>query len=197
MRTFATTWIATLLLPLPALMTVNPTFNAEISCLYLGLASAWLAIHTVRSEPLPLSRRLWRLYAALAINLVVFVTLGLAAAVESRLPFPIMAMLSVIPAMGLIPCLTLRIKNPLTVIIFAAVIELSAKLTGCVVARIVYGPDFQIEGRIAGDWTTARLMISTFWIISSSLSLVALGAAFLIPGRTPPAASNDAPCPSI
>jgi hypothetical protein len=182
----------TLLLPLPVLITVNPAYNAEISCVYLGLASAWLAMHVVSREGL----KPGRLYGALAVNLGIFVVMGMAAGVESRFPFPLMAALSVVPAMGLVPWLTLRMRNPLTVLIVAAVIELWAKLTGCVVARFVYGPNFQLDGRIAGDWNTARLMISTFWIISSSISLIALAAALLTPDRTPQAASSDAPCPS-
>ena len=192
MRNFNTIWITTLLLPLPVLIIVNPAYNAEISCIYLGLASAWLAIHVVQHDGLNLGR----LYAALALNLAVFVAMGLAAGVESKFPFPLMAALSVVPAMGLVPWLALRMQNPLRVIILAAVIELAAKLTGCVVARIVYGPNFQLEGRIAGDWSTARLMISTFWILSSSFSLIALAAALLTPDRTPRAASSAAPSPS-
>ena len=193
MQSFATTWIATLLLPLPVLMTVNPAHNAEISCLYLGLASAWLAIHVVGRGGLNLGK----LYAALALNLSIFIAMGLSAGVESKFPFPWMAALSVVPAMGLVPWLTLRMRNPLRVIVVAAVIELASKLTGCVVARIVYGPNFQLDGRIAGDWSTARLMISTFWILSSSISLIALAATLLTPDRTPRAASSAAPSPSI
>jgi len=205
-RSFATIWLASALLPLPVLITVNPGHNNEISCLYLGLASAWLAIHVMTSRGSPRSRgelgsRLGRLYAALAANLALFILLALAAGVESGFPFPLMAALSVVPAMGLVPCLTLRISNPLSLIILAAIIEFSAKLAGCVLARFVYGPNFNLEGRIADDWSTARLMISTFWILGSSISLFALLAAFLTlpsatPGRTPPAASNAAPSPS-
>ena len=135
-------------------------------------------------------------------NLAVFLILGLAPGVESKFPFPLMAVLSELPAMGLIPALMLRIPQALAVIVLAAIIELSGKLAGCVLARFVYGPNFQIEGRIAGDWGTARLMITTFWIIGSSVSVIGLAAAFLsLPpatrDRRPQAASSGAPGPSI
>ena len=80
MRNFNTIWITTLLLPLPVLMIVNPAYNAEISCIYLGLASAWLAIHVVAQGGLNLGK----LYGALAVNFGVFLTMGLAAGVESK-----------------------------------------------------------------------------------------------------------------
>jgi hypothetical protein len=180
---FTATWMITALLPLPVLLTVSPADSADVSCLYLGLASAWLAIHVFAADGTGLWRaqlsvKLSRLYLALAVNLAIFIFLGLSVNVESQFPFARKAALSVVPAMGLVPWLTLRMRNPLSVIILAAVIELSEKLAGCVVARFVYGPNFQLEGRIAGDWTTAKVMISTFWILSSSASVVALSLIF-------------------
>ena len=47
----------------------------------------------------------------------------------------------------------------------------SLKLLGCIVARLVYGPQFGELGTIAGDWRTAKLMISTFWGLTAGVSM--------------------------
>ncbi|HZN69387.1 MAG TPA: hypothetical protein VFB66_29195, partial [Tepidisphaeraceae bacterium] len=57
-------------------------------------------------------------------------------------------------------------------IVFGAMLVLAAKLAACVVARIVYGPDYIAQGYVAADWRSAKLMISLFWTYSTLLSLV-------------------------
>ena len=65
-------------------------------------------------------------------------------------------------------------KTSLVVIaalILGAMIVGSLKLVGCIVARLVYGPQFNELGYIAGDWRTAKLMISTFWGLTAGVSM--------------------------
>ncbi|MDB5357873.1 MAG: hypothetical protein JWN24_4326 [Phycisphaerales bacterium] len=183
LRPLATAWAAAAFLPVPLLLMIDPSENAGISCLYLGLASAWLATEILRSGGIPDSRSAWRhktiaICVALTVNVALFIFLGLSVAVQSNIPFPLMAVLSVIPAIGLISWLTLRIGQPFKAMVLGAVILLAAKLTGCVVARIVYGPNFIEQGYVAGDWRTARLMISTFWILATTTSLGLLVAGY-------------------
>ena len=55
---------------------------------------------------------------------------------------------------------------------------LAAKLAACVVARIVYGPDYIERGYVSADWRSAKLMISLFWSFSTLLSLGLLLAEY-------------------
>jgi hypothetical protein len=179
LRGMALTWAVAGMLPLPLLVATDPSGSGVISCLYLGLASAWLAAEFGRLEGRGDSFMAWRgrtmaLAFALATNVAVFIAFGMAAGVSTRFPFPLMAVLSAAPAVGLVPWLMRCVRHPYAAIVLAAVVVLACKLAACVVARVVYGPDFDQRGYIAGDWTTARLMISLFWTFSTVLSTALL-----------------------
>lgn len=88
------------------------------------------------------------------------------------LPIPLLAALTVVPALGIVPYLTLLTGRPFVAIVFSAFIVAAIKLISCVVVRFVYGPDALADGYMAGDWQTAKLMISLFWIGTVTLSIV-------------------------
>jgi hypothetical protein len=186
-RTTLLTWAAAALLPLPALVAPkDPSADVEIPCLYLGLASAWLACEVMRAGGWPAGRGEFRAKLAAAAGMVLadvalFVAMGLAAGVRTPLPFPLMAALSATPAVGLVPALAVRLRQPMGAALLAAVLLLAAKLLACVVARVVYGPGFIEQGYVAGDWRTAKLMISLFW----GMAVVMSAAAAAIGGRGP------------
>jgi hypothetical protein len=46
----------------------------------------------------------------------------------------------------------------------------AAKLAACVVVRFTYGVNY-VGAYVAGDWRTAKLMISLFWMFTMALSL--------------------------
>jgi hypothetical protein len=168
-------------LPLPALLATD---RSEIASLYLGVACGWLSTEIMRIGGIPTSRMAWwgmtlAIITAVFANTALFITLGSAVNVQSNLPFPIMALLSAIPAIGLVPWLMIRLEQQYAALILSAFIAGSAKLVGCVVARIVYGPNFAAEGYISGDWTRAKVMISVFWILTSAISLGLLFVGFL------------------
>ena len=176
-------------LPIPALL---DTDRSEIASLYLGVACGWLSTEMMRIGGMPTSRMAWcgmtlAIMTAVFANTALFITLGIAVNVQSNLPFPIMALLSAIPAIGLVPWLMIRLEQQYAALILSAFIAGSAKLAGCVVARIVYGPNFAAEGYISGDWTRAKLMISVFWILTSAISLGLLFVGFLRSRRPRPA----------
>jgi hypothetical protein len=186
LRALAMAWAAAGMLPLPILMTTEPATNGVISCLYLGMASAWLSTEVQLFAGTPQTRRAWlatllATCVAVGTNVCLFVVFGVAAGVRTNFPFPLMATLSAAPAIGLIPWLVRRVRDRFTALLFAAAVMLAAKLAGCVVARIVYGPDYMAQGYISGDWQSAKLMISLFWTFSTSLSLGLLCADY--PGR--------------
>src|SRR5687768_7943419 len=179
-------WAGAALLPLPAVMVTSPASSADVGCMYLGVACAWLATEILRRGGFPLTHREWRLKARAACMAIVgvvalFVTMGYAAGAQSRIPFVVLAALSATPALGLVPWLVLRVREPYLAIMLGAMILVAAKLAACVVARIVYGPDFLEQGYVAGDWETAKLMITLFWtltVLCSVAGLIAVGRKF-------------------
>jgi hypothetical protein len=62
-------------------------------------------------------------------------------------------------------------QRPYAAIIFSGFLVFGCKLAGCVVARLVYGPDYIAQGYVAADWRTAKLMITLLWSFSTLLSL--------------------------
>ena len=183
LRELAVTWAFAGFVPLPLLLATDPVRNAEISCFYLGAASGWLATEVIRLGGLPESRSSWcaKMLAvgiAIFVNVVLFILLGMSVGVHARFPFPLMAALSATPAVGLAPWLMLRIKHQYAAIILGATIVAVAKLAACVVARFVYGANY-IDAHVAGDWRTAKVMISVFWIFTVALSLGSLVAGYV------------------
>ena len=176
LRAIAMTWAVAAILPLPVLAVAGPTVGADLSCLYLGLGCGWLVAEFHRTLGSPASLPAWRtrtLAVALAVaaNVILFVFFGLAAGVRTHFPFPLMAALSAVPALGMTPWLVRRFRQPYGAILLGGMIVLAAKLAACVVARVVYGPDYIAQGYVAADWRSAKLMISLFWSFSTLLSL--------------------------
>ena len=170
------TWIAALFLPLPVLMVSNPAESSNIACCYLGIASAWLASEIFRAGGLPDSRSKWSAktlatFIALVPNVALFIFMGTSIDIDSGIPFPLVAVLSAIPAIGVVPWLITRVRQQYAALFFAAIVVGSAKMIGCVLARIIYGPNILADGYIAGDWRTAKLMISTFWTLNIIMAI--------------------------
>jgi hypothetical protein len=176
-------WAGAALLPVPAVAVTNPVNGTDVGCLYLGVSCAWLATEIFRRGGLPVTAREWRtkvcaVWIAVVPVVALFVMMGYAAGAQSRIPFPLLAALSATPALGLVPWLVLRVREPYLAVMLGAIILVLAKLSACVVARVVYGPDFMAQGYVAGDWRTAKLMITLFWsltVLSSVAGLVASG----------------------
>jgi hypothetical protein len=170
-------WAVAAFLPLPILVATDPADSADVSCLYLGVINAWLVTEFHRSWGLPGSATSWRarmlaIITAISVNVALFVGFGLAAGVQTHFPFPLMAVLSALPAVGVMPWMLRRVsQHPYAAIIFSGFLIFACKLAGCVVARIVYGPDYIAQGYVAADWRTAKLMITLLWSFSTLLSL--------------------------
>lgn len=170
-------WAVAAFLPLPILVATDPANSADVSCLYLGVINAWLVTEFHRAWGLPGSVASWSammraIITAISVNVALFVGFGLAAGVQTHFPFPLMAVLSVIPAIGVMPWMLRRVpQHPYAAIILSGFLIFACKLAGCVVARVVYGPDYIAQGYVAADWRTAKLMITLLWIFSTLLSL--------------------------
>jgi hypothetical protein len=170
-------WGIAAFLPLPILVATDPASSAEIACCYLGIVNAWLVCEFHRSWGLPGSIGSWRvrmstIITAISVNVALFVVFGLAAGVQTQFPFPLMAVLTVLPVIGVMPWMLRRVpQQPYAAIIFTGFLVFACKLAGCVVARVVYGPNYVEQGYASADWGTAKLMISLFWSFSALLSL--------------------------
>ena len=116
---------------------------------------------------------------AVSVNVALFVGFDLAAGVQTHFPFPLMAVLSALPAVGIMPWMLRRVsQHPYAAIIFSGFLTFACKLAGCIVGRIVYGPDYIAQGYVAADWRTAKLMITLLWSFSTLLSFVLLLADY-------------------
>jgi|SRR5438445_1118725 len=153
----------------------------------LGLGCAALAARAFsRALPqdetdTPPSERAWivRIFAVSVTALAAaaaFTWASVESHVSPGLPIPLLAVLTVTPALGIVPYLTLRIGKPFAAVVLSAFVVGLSKIAGCVVVRIVYGPDALVDGYMAGDWQTAKLMISLFWIGTVTVSVVSAAA---------------------
>jgi hypothetical protein len=175
-RHFAIPSAVAAMAPLPILLLTN---RPDIACLYMGLGCAWFSGEVFRFGGLPRCSSEWNskaIIVSLGVLLIaaLFIAFGIASGASTRFPFPAMAVLSTTPALGLIPWLVIRLRNPFHAIVFACFIVGSAKIAACLVARLVYGPNFIEEGYVAADWRTAKLMISLFWTFTAVISLFLL-----------------------
>src|SRR5687767_6424008 len=122
-------WFAGLL-PLPVLLAMPPEDNFQVACMYLGIANGWLAAELFRYGGLPESFGEWlaktiAVWVTVGCNAALFVVLGLSVGVRSNLPFPLIAILSCMPAMGLAPWLIVRVRDPwMTVILGCTIVEI-------------------------------------------------------------------------
>jgi len=174
-------WGFALLLPMPMLLGVGDAGAVDMTIVYLALGAAWLAAEAFREDGKPMTFSRWKtrmiaLSICVALDALIFTILGSSAGVNSNIPLPVLAVLGVTPALGLVPWLTLRVRQPYCAIILGALIVGAIKIAACGVARIVYGPDFIDLGYVAGDWQTAKLMISIMWAGTVAVSILGLVA---------------------
>lgn len=109
---------------------------------------------------------------AILVNAALFVGFGLMTGVQTNFPFPLMAILSVLPAIGILPWMLRRIsQHSYAAVVFTGFLVGACKIAGCIAARVVYGPDALAQGFMAADWRTAKLMLTTLWTLSTMLSL--------------------------
>jgi hypothetical protein len=196
LRAMLPTWGLSTVLPLPVLVAIDPARSGDVACIYLGLSCAWLVAEFHRSLGLPQSSPAWRtrvlaLCAAVAVNVAMFVAFGMSGGVETHFPFPLMATLAAIPAVGVVPFFLRRLPTlPYAAVLFSGLVVFACKLAACVVARVVYGPDYIEQGYVSADWRTAKLMISLMWTFSTCLSAAMLVADYRQCATTDRAAMN-------
>jgi hypothetical protein len=184
LRAVAGPWSFAALVPLLDLVADDPSQNAMTACVYLGLLNGWLVTEfDRRAGPQETAanhrNRTIALLIAVTVNVGVFIFCGYCAGVETQFPFPLMAALSVVPAVGIVSFVLHYLPvNPYGAIILSGLAVLACKLAGCVVARIVYGPDYIAQGYVSADWRTAKLMITLMWTFTTLLSVIFFAIEF-------------------
>ena len=184
LRSIIEVWAIATFLPLPVLALIDPHRSADLSCLYLAISSALLVTESQRSWGLPGSVYSWRartlaIACVIFVNVTLFIGFGLVTGVQTNFPFPLMAILSVFPAIGVLPWMLRRVsQRPYAAVVFTGFIVGAFKIAGCVAARVVYGPDALAQGYMAADRRTAKLIVSILWTLSTLLSLGLLRADY-------------------
>jgi len=176
-------WPITVVVSSLVLVATTATENSDYPLMCLGLGCALLAARAFGrafppGEPdTSAPEQAWtiRMSAVSITTLAAAAGFSLVSAdfrAPSGLPIPLLAVLTVTPALGIVPFLAMRTGKPFAAVVLAAFIVGLIKIASCVVVRIVYGPDALADGYMAGDWQTAKLMISLFWIGTVIVSVV-------------------------
>ena len=176
-------WPITVVVSSLVLVATTATENSDYPLMCLGLGCALLAARAFGpafppGEPdTSAPEQAWtiRMSAVSITTLAAAAGFSLVSAdfrASSGLPIPLLAVLTVTPALGIVPFLAMRTGKPFAAVVLAAFIVGLIKIASCVVVRIVYGPDALADGYMAGDWQTAKLMISLFWIGTVIVSVV-------------------------
>ena len=184
LRSMMGMWAVAAFLPLPVLALTDPDRSADLSCLYLAISNALLVTESHRSWGLPGSVSSWRartraIATVIFVNVALFIGFGLVTGVQTHFPFPLMAVLSVLPAIGVLPWMLRRVStHPYAAVVFTGFLVGACKIAGCIAARVVYGPEALAQGYMAADWRTAKLMLTMLWTLSTLLSLALLYADY-------------------
>src|SRR3989442_5115778 len=145
-------WAITVVASWLALAGTPANENGDYPLMCLGLGCGLLGAKAF-SRPLPQGERETSpLGRAWTIQMSAASITGLAAAaaftlfsaelrVSSGLPIPLLAVLTLTPALGIVPYLTLRTHHPFAAVVLAALVVGLIKIASCVDLRIVYVPD--------------------------------------------------------
>jgi hypothetical protein len=197
LREMLPTWAVVVLLPAPVATFWHEGSGRDFAYAYLFLGCAILAAERFGStacQESPGGAPLWRakmtaLGLAVAAAAGVFTAFAWAMIGQPDALVPLFAALAVIPALCCVPFLAVVTGRPYAAVLFAALLLAAVKLTGCVVAVLVYGWNAQAEGHLALPWEQPNLLV---WLCLAGAVIVSvvmypLGRrAFLAQGVSPP-----------
>jgi hypothetical protein len=167
-RSLLPTLAVTLLFPVPLLNFVHDGTGRAFAFAYLFFGCALLAGECFRpsreDSTASDAGAVWRAkMAALGVAMIVAATSFCVGywAITGQLESSVvsLAFLSVVPALGLVPYLVLRLHHPYVAVLFASLLLGAVKLLGCVVVHLVYGPSALAEGRTAMSWDNPNLLV--------------------------------------
>jgi hypothetical protein len=188
-RSLLPTLAVTLLFPLPLLNFVHDGTGRAFAFAYLFFGCALLAAECfrpisnhARQEPTSAPGEDHSLWQAKMAGLVVASALAAgsfsvcywAISGELTLRAVVLAFIVIVPALAIVPCLTLTLRNPYIAVVFAALLLGVVKLAGCVLVRVVYGPTAQAEGYMAMSWDRPNLLV-WFCLVGALMCSVVFG----------------------
>jgi hypothetical protein len=202
LRDMLPAWAVAVLLPLPVATFWHDGSGRAFAYADLFLGCAILAAERfgrpppvgAGSPPAGGAPPLWRtkmvaLVWATAGAVSVFTAFGWAMSGRPDAVVPLLAALAVLPALGCVPFLAIVTGKPYAAVLLTTFLLGSVKLAGCVVVRIVYGPNALAEGHMTLPWERPNLLV---WLclagaMALSAVLYPLGRqAFLRRGTSPP-----------
>jgi hypothetical protein len=160
-RALLPTLAVTLLFPVPLLNFVQDGAGRAFAFAYLFFGCALVAADCFRPTT---SRARWKakmgaLAAAMALAALNFAVCYVAISGSLDWNAITLAFLVVVPALCIVPCLTLLVGNPYAAVVFAALLLGAVKLAGCLLARVVYGPTAQADGQMSMSWDQPNLLV--------------------------------------
>ena len=84
---------------------------------------------------------------------------------------PMLALMTLIPSLCIVPHLVLVTRKPFAAIVFTALLVGCMKFLGATVIVLIYGWDASEQGRMGMPWNHPDLLVWLFWSFSAALSL--------------------------
>jgi hypothetical protein len=177
-RYLAPAWLASLLLPWPALLFWR---SADGLILALGLffvGSASLVAYSFRrgvpacaDGEFGYARRMLAVLAALLANWGAFCALHLTLNDHADFVSLVQALSALVPSCCIVPYLLHVTRKPVAAVVFTVFLVGCMKLLGCVVVVLVHGWDASERGYTTMPWAQPNLLVWLFWLNSAVLSL--------------------------
>ncbi len=172
LRDMLPTGAMAVLLPMPVATFWQDGSGRAFAYAYLLLGCAILAAERFAQRP-PVAAtsssaedlsQLWRakmmaLALAMAGAVSVFTAFVWAQNGQPDLVVPLLAILAVVPALGCVPYLSIVTGKPYAAVLFTLFLLGLVKLAGCVMVRIVYGPQALAEGRMTLPWEQPNFLV--------------------------------------
>jgi hypothetical protein len=113
------------------------------------------------------------LTAALVLAAAVFSALCwlLSEGVEDPPIAPMLAFMSLVPAIGITPYFVFALRRRFAAVVFAVTLVGAMKLIGCLIVVLIYGWDADEQGRLGLPWHRPDLLVWLFWSLTTMLSV--------------------------
>jgi hypothetical protein len=99
--------------------------------------------------------------------------------VEDPFIAPMLAFMSLVPALGITPYFVLTLRQRFAAVVFTVALVGGMKLLGCLVVVLIYGWDADEQGRLGLPWHRPDLLVWLFWSFTAALS----ATLFVLAGR--------------
>jgi hypothetical protein len=184
LRYLAPAWLASVLLPLPALLLWRSTDGVALALGLFFVGSASLVAYSFRRDVKVTGEsdsghltRVWRkrMLAVTVAQLAawaVFSSVHFALNDQQDFVSVFLALSALIPSICIVPYLTLVTRKPVAAVVFTVFLVGCMKLLGCVGVVLVHGWDASERGYTTMPWSHPNLLVWLFWVNTGVLSFV-------------------------